>query len=79
MLRSITLAAALGVILGGMASADAATYCASYTGGPEKAGARSQCVFASMNACRASVRHRGGGHCYMMGMGRSATPTTAKK
>jgi len=76
MLRSITMAAAaLAVTLGGIASADAATYCASYVGGPEKAGARSQCVFASLNACRASVRHRGGGHCYMMGMGR----TTAKR
>jgi len=79
MLRSISLAAALGVILGGMASAAAATYCASYTGGPEKAGARSQCVFASLHACRASVRHRGGGHCYMMGMGHTSTSTTAKK
>ena len=76
MLRSITMAAAaLAVTLGGIASADAATYCASYVGGPEKAGARSQCAFASLNACRASVRHRGGGHCYMMGMGH----TTAKR
>ena len=76
MLHSITMAAAaLAVTLGGIASADAATYCASYVGGPEKAGARSQCVFASLNACRASVRHRGGGHCYMMGMGH----TTAKR
>ena len=76
MLRSITMAATLAVTLGGMASADAATYCASYAGGKEKAGARSQCVFATMSACRASVRHRGGGHCYMMGM---PTSTTAKK
>ena len=75
MLRSITMAAALVVTLSAVASADAATYCASYVGGPEKAGARSQCVFASLNACRTSVRHRGGGHCYMMGMGH----TTAKR
>ena len=75
MLRSISMAAVLAVILGGLASADAATYCASYVGGKEKAGARSQCVFATRDACRASVRHRGGGHCYRMGMG----PTTAKK
>ena len=79
MLRSITMAAALAVTLVGMGSADAAKYCASYKGGPEKAVARSQCVFATMSACRASVRQRGGGHCYMMGMGRSATPTTAKR
>ena len=75
MLHSIAMATALAVTLGGMASADAATYCASYVGGKEKAGARSQCVFATMSACRTSVRHRGGGHCYMRGMG----PTTAKK
>ena len=79
MLRSMTMAAALTVTLGGMASADAPTYCASYTGGPEKAEARSQCVFVTMSACRASVRHRGGGHCYMRGMGHTTTPTTAKK
>ena len=75
MLRSIILAAALAVTLGGVSSADAATYCASFVGGKEKAGARSQCVFATMSACRASVRQRGGGHCYMRGMGH----TTAKK
>ncbi len=75
MLRLVTMALAMGVVLGGTSSADAATYCASYKGGKEKAGARSQCVFASMSACRASVRHRGGGYCYMRGMG----PTTAKK
>ncbi len=76
MLRSVTIALALGVMLAGASSADAATYCASYVGGKEKAGARSQCVFASLSSCRASVRHRGGGHCYMMGM---PTSTTAKK
>lgn len=70
------MAAALAVTLGGISSADAATYCASYVGGKEKAGARSQCVFATLSACRANVRHRGGGHCYMMGM---PTSTTAKK
>ena len=75
MLRSVIMAAALAVTLGGVSSADAATYCASYVGGKEKAGARSQCVFATMSACRASVRHRGGGHCYMRGMGH----ITAKK
>ena len=49
MLRSIAMAAALAVTLGGMASAGAATYCASYVGGQEKAGARSQCVFATLS------------------------------
>jgi hypothetical protein len=75
MFRLLTMAAALGFVLCSVTSADAATYCASFVGGKEKAGARSQCVFATLNACRASVRHRGGGHCYKMGMG----PSTAKK
>jgi hypothetical protein len=64
MFRSITIASALSIILFSMSSADAATYCASFVGGKEKAGARSQCVFATLDACRAKVRARGGGHCY---------------
>jgi len=64
MLRSMTIAMALGVMIFGMSSAEAAKYCAGYTGGAEKAEARSNWVFASLKACRASVRERGGGHCY---------------
>jgi hypothetical protein len=64
MFRSITIAITLGFILCSPGSADAGTYCASFVGGKEKAGARSQCVFASLESCRAHVRHRGGGHCY---------------
>jgi hypothetical protein len=47
-------------------SSNAATYCAKYVGGPERvaSGARSQCEFATLQDCRASVRARGGGHCY---------------
>lgn len=47
--------------------ASAATYCAHYIGGAERKteGAhRSQCTFASLSECRASVRARGGGKCY---------------
>jgi hypothetical protein len=43
---------------------NAATYCASYVGGPERVHARSVCHFATLSDCRASVRARGGGHCY---------------
>ena len=64
MLRSVTMAMALGVMIFGMSSAEAAKYCASYKGGPEKAEARSTCEFDTLKACRASVRERGGGHCY---------------
>ena len=45
MLRSMTIAMALGVMIFGMSSAEAAKYCAGYTGGAEKAEARSNCVF----------------------------------
>ena len=45
MLRSLTMAMALGAMMFGMSSAEAAKYCAGYTGGSEKAEARSNCVF----------------------------------
>lgn len=64
MFRALTIATALGVIIGSSGAADAAKYCASFVGGPEKAGARSVCHFANLHACRAMVRSRGGGHCY---------------
>ncbi len=67
MLRSLTMAMALGVTMFGVSSAEAAKYCASYKGGPEKAEARSSCEFDTLKACRASVRARGGGKCYKQG------------
>jgi hypothetical protein len=65
MLRQITMASVLGVILFTIGSANAANYCAHYVGGHERvgSGARSQCHFASLSDCRASVRERGGGRC----------------
>jgi hypothetical protein len=69
MFRSITVATAMGIILCTLASANAATYCAKYVGGPERidSGDRSQCNFATLKECRASVRARGGGKCYNKG------------
>ena len=67
MLRSMGMAMVLSIMTFGMGSAEAARYCASYIGGPEKAEARSNCTFASLKACRASVRERGGGKCYKKG------------
>ncbi|HVY57047.1 MAG TPA: hypothetical protein VHA77_04280 [Xanthobacteraceae bacterium] len=66
MLRPITLATAFGLVLCTAGFAQAATYCAEYVGGSERvgSGARSQCNFATLKACRTSVRERGGGHCY---------------
>ena len=49
-----------------VADAQAAGYCAKYVGGKERvhSGAHSHCGFATLADCRASVRERGGGHCY---------------
>jgi hypothetical protein len=59
-----------GAILCIVSSANAATYCAHYIGGPERVAAgapRSQCEFSTLKECRASVRERGGGTCYRKG------------
>jgi hypothetical protein len=61
---------AIGFILCNVGSANAKTYCAHYIGGPERIAPnapRSQCVFATLVDCRASVRERGGGTCYAKG------------
>jgi hypothetical protein len=67
MFRPITMAAVLSLVLGAIGVANAATYCASYVGGPERANSRSTCHYASLAECRASIRARGGGHCYKKG------------
>ncbi len=68
MLRLITAATVLGLVLCTAGVANAAKYCAKYVGGQERvaSGARSQCDFATLDECRASVRDRGGGKCYKM-------------
>jgi hypothetical protein len=61
---------AIGFILCSVGSVNAKTYCAHYIGGPERIAEnapRSQCVFATLADCRASVRERGGGTCYGKG------------
>ena len=69
MFRPIIVAIVLGLALCAAGTANAANkYCAKYVGGHERvhSGARSQCEFASLQDCRASVRERGGGSCYKM-------------
>ena len=63
---AVSTVLSVSVIICTIGSSNAATYCAKYVGGPERiaSGARSQCQFASLKECRASVRARGGGHCY---------------
>ena len=68
MLRPLMIATvlAIGALLT-INSAEAATsYCARYVGGKERmtSGAHAHCGFTSLKACRASLRERGGGHCY---------------
>src|ERR1700743_972975 len=63
---------ASGFIPGSVAPVKAKPYCAHYVGGPERMAEnapRSQCVFATLADCRASVRKRGGGTCYGKGSG----------
>lgn len=68
MLRPFMIATVVGIgAILTINSAEAATsYCARYTGGKERvtSGEHAHCGFASLKACRASVRERGGGHCY---------------
>jgi len=47
----------------------ASAYCARFVGGAERAtsGAHAHCDYATLDACRAAVRARGGGHCYKAG------------
>ena len=45
-------------------SADAARYCAQVRG--TTVGGQPDCSFSTMDACRARVKHRGGGHCYRL-------------
>lgn len=67
MFRAMAIVATLGLFLCGTTAADAAQYCAAYVGGQGMKRARSHCNFASLAACRESIRSSGGGHCYKMG------------
>ena len=44
--------------------ASAAKFCAQLRGGT--AVGHPDCSFSTLDACRARVRHRGGGHCYKL-------------
>ena len=67
MLRPLVIGLVIGIgAFVTVADAQAAGYCAKYVGGKERvsSGAHSHCGFATLAACRASVKERGGGHCY---------------
>jgi hypothetical protein len=44
--------------------ANAAKFCAQLRGAT--ASGQPDCSFSTLDACRARVRHRGGGHCYKL-------------
>lgn len=45
-------------------SANAAKFCAQLRGAT--AAGKPNCSFSTLEACRARVKHRGGGHCYKL-------------
>ena len=53
-----------GFVLYPQDSANAAKYCAQLRGSTARGHA--ECSFSTMDACRARVRHLGGGHCYRL-------------
>jgi hypothetical protein len=54
----------MALLLGPQDTANAASFCAQLRGA--KAGGQPDCSFSTLDACRARVRHRGGGHCYKL-------------
>lgn len=56
---------AMDLVLSSQDTASAATFCAQLRGA--KAAGEPDCSFATLEACRARVKHRGGGHCYKQG------------
>jgi hypothetical protein len=51
----------IGVVLYPQSPANAAAYCAQYSG---TAGGGPNCTFATIKDCRAAVKAKGGGRCY---------------
>jgi len=58
------LLAAISFICYPQDSANAAKFCAQLRGGT--AVGHPDCSFSTLDACRARVKHRGGGHCYRL-------------
>ena len=54
----------MGLVLYPQGPANAAKFCAQLRGAT--AAGQPDCSFSTLDACRARVRHRGGGHCYKL-------------
>jgi hypothetical protein len=66
---TVTLVATMVLMSGGFVlyplhPANAAKFCAKVVG--TTATGHPNCSFSTLDACRARVRHMGGGHCYRM-------------
>jgi hypothetical protein len=59
-----TMLLSMGFLLYPQGPASAAKFCAQLRGAT--ATGHPDCSFSTLNACRARVRHRGGGHCFKM-------------
>jgi hypothetical protein len=60
----MTLLLSIGFALCPQDSANAAKFCAQLRGAT--AAGEPDCSFSTLDACRARVRHLGGGHCYKL-------------
>jgi len=54
----------VGFALCPLGAVDAASFCAQLRGA--KTAGQPDCSFSTLDACRARVKHRGGGHCYKL-------------
>jgi hypothetical protein len=63
-LVAVMMLLSVGFVLFPEGSANAAKFCAQVRG--TTAGGQPNCSFSTLDACRARVRHMGGGHCYRM-------------
>ena len=63
-LIATTMLLSIGFVLFPHNSANAARYCTQLRG--TTAAGHANCSFSTLDACRARVRHLGGGHCYRL-------------
>ena len=63
-LIAMVMLLSMGFVLCPQDSANAAKFCAQLRGA--KAVGQPDCSFSTLDACRARVKHRGGGHCYKL-------------
>ena len=61
---AVMLLLSVGLVLFPHGSASAAKFCAQLRG--STAAGEPNCSFSTLDACRARVRHLGGGHCYKL-------------